>query len=198
MEQGTPEWLAARLGKITGTKAHNLLSSEKTRKTLLAQLFREIATAEAKQIPKTPAMDRGTALEPEARAAYTKKTGYPIHGYNDFIIHPDEQRFAVSPDGLAREDGGIEIKCREPEQHIYRMINGIAKDELHQIEWSLFCSPERQWWDYCGFNPDLPAPVRIFTQRVELTEARYNKIESVGREFLEELDKILLKHGLGF
>ena len=98
MEQRTPEWQAARLGKITGTKAHNLLQSPATRKTLLVQLFREVATASAKIIPETPAMLRGTELEPEAVRAYEEYTNQTVHGENDYITHPTESRFAFSPE----------------------------------------------------------------------------------------------------
>lgn len=197
MEQGSQEWHAARLGKITGTKAHNLLSGDKTRKTLLIQLFREIATAEAKETPETDDMRRGKELEAEAIKAYTKKTGYPIHGDQDYIVHPTEPRFTFSPDGLAREDGGIEIKCRQPEHHIRRMIYGIEKDELHQCEWGLFVTG-REWWDYVAFCPELPEKIRMFTRRITLTTERREGINLLGTQLLEDLDSTTTKFGLGF
>ncbi len=44
VKQGTEEWLQARVGKITGTRAHQLLSGAATRKTLMAKLIAEIDT----------------------------------------------------------------------------------------------------------------------------------------------------------
>lgn len=197
MEQRTAEWHAARLSKITGTKAHNLLSGPATRKTLLVQLFRETATAEAKQIPVTDAMARGTALEPGAVKAYEELTGLQVHS-EGLVVHPDEPRFAMSPDGLVGDEGGIEIKCREPEQHLKRMIYGIEKDELHQCQWNLFCSPERSWWDYCGYNPDLPEKLRIFRHRITIKPTDRDIFMSTGKKLLKELDKKCKEFGVGF
>ena len=199
MEQLTEEWFASRLGKITGSKkAHLLLSGAATRKTLLVQLFRETALASAKDIPQTAAMAEGTRLEPEAVAAYSDKTGYPVHGENDYIIHPDEPRFAFSPDGLVRDDGGVEAKCRIPEQHLHRMLYGIDKEELHQIEWGLFCSPERQWWDYLGYCPELPEKIRLFTRRITITTERREEMWGLGTKLLEDLDETCRKFKVGF
>lgn len=198
MEQLSEEWFCARLRKITGSvKAPLLLGTPKTRKTLLVQLFREIATASAKVIPETPAMAEGTRLEPIAVAAYSKKTGYPIHGTKDYIIHPTEPRFAFSPDGLVREDGLIEVKCRGPEQHLHRMLYGIEKAELAQCEWGLFCTG-REWIDYVGFCPELPESIQMFTKRIEITDARRLEINKLGTELFAELDEQCKLHGVGF
>lgn len=198
MEQLSQEWFAARLGKITGSKkAHLLLSGPATRKTLLAQLFRETATAEAKQIPVNDAMARGTALEPEAVKAYEELTGLQVHS-EGLVVHPDEPRFAMSPDGLVGDEGGIEIKCREPEQHLKRMIYGIEKDEIHQCQWSLFCAPELEWLDYVGFCPELPPSIRIFTQRIVLNPTDRDVFLNTGNKLLKQLDEACAKYKVGF
>lgn len=197
MEQRTPEWLAARLGKITGTKAHNLLSSATTRKTLLVQLFREISLASAKQIPETAAMAEGTRLEPEAIDAYVALKHSVVHGDNSYVIHPDEPRFCFSPDGLVGEDGMIEIKCRNPEEHIYRMIYGIKKDESHQCEMGLFVTG-REWIDYVGYCPELPEKIRIFTKRITMKPARREEINELGTGLLENLDAVCKEYNLDF
>lgn len=197
MEQRTEEWYAARLGVITGSKAHNLLSGEATRKTLIIQLLRENAMASAKQIPETPDMERGTELEPAAIKAYTELTGHEVRGADDYIVSPKNSRWAFSPDGLIGDDGGLETKCRQPEHHLRRMLFGIKPEEKHQCEWGLFVTG-REWWDYEGYCPDLPKKMQTFIHRLTITDKRRDEIDTIATKFLITLDEYREEYGLIF
>ena len=71
--QGTEEWLKKRLGKITGSTIHKIMSlkeNSSTRSKLLQDLILErLSGSPAKNIVTGP-MARGLELESEARQAY--------------------------------------------------------------------------------------------------------------------------------
>ena len=73
-EQGSPEWLAARLGKPSASSFSKLIT--KTGKPsssadgYIDELIAERITGKSEPFHVTEWMERGTALEPEAREAY--------------------------------------------------------------------------------------------------------------------------------
>ena len=83
--QGSPEWLAARAGHVTGSRASDVLATLKTgkpaasREDYKAQLVCERLTGKPQDSGYTnAAMERGKELEPHARAAYEAHTGYLV------------------------------------------------------------------------------------------------------------------------
>ena len=75
IEQGTPEWHQMRLGKVSASRMADLLAKTKTgfsasRAKYMAQLLCERMTGQPTEFFVTPAMQRGTEIEPVARAAY--------------------------------------------------------------------------------------------------------------------------------
>ena len=107
--QGTEEWLKKRLGKITGSTIHKIMSlkeNSSTRSKLLQDLTLErISGSPTKNIVTGP-MARGLELESEARNAYELENQKVI--LTGFIDHPTIKEAGVSPDGLVGEDGLIE------------------------------------------------------------------------------------------
>ena len=79
VEQGTPEWFAARLGKATGSRIADIIAKTKTgystsRANYAAQLVCERLTGKVAESFTNAAMQWGTETEPLARAAYEVKT----------------------------------------------------------------------------------------------------------------------------
>ena len=70
MEQGSPEWFAARLGKVTGSRIGDVLSTGVGRDNYMAQLIVERLTGQPIEMYSNSAMQWGTDTEPYARAAY--------------------------------------------------------------------------------------------------------------------------------
>ena len=73
--QKSPEWFAARLGKVTASRVADIVARTKTgvsasRATYRAQLVCERLTGMPQESFKSPAMEWGTLTEPDARAAY--------------------------------------------------------------------------------------------------------------------------------
>src|SRR4249919_1012209 len=77
MEQGSPEWLALRVGKITGSRFKAVMDlnkrngqPNKPRRELVRILRDELATGVPEYVEPNEYMAHGSAMEPFARAAY--------------------------------------------------------------------------------------------------------------------------------
>ena len=153
--QGTEEWLKKRLGKITGSTIHKIMSlkeNSSTRAKLLQDLTLErISGSPTKNIVTGP-MARGLELESEARNAYELKNQKVI--LTGFIDHPTIKEAGVSPDGLVGEDGLIEIKCLNIKNH-NEIVNkqNLPKQYNLQIQFQLACT-NRAWCDFVAYHPE--------------------------------------------
>jgi putative phage-type endonuclease len=153
--QGTEEWLKKRLGKITGSTIHKIMSlkeNSSTRAKLLQDLTLErISGSPTKNIVTGP-MARGLELESEARSAYELKNQKVI--LTGFINHPIIKEAGVSPDGLVGEDGLIEIKCLNIKNH-NEIVNkqNLPKQYNLQIQFQLACT-NRAWCDFVAYHPE--------------------------------------------
>ncbi len=153
--QGTEEWLKKRLGKITGSTIHKIMSvkeNSSTRSKLLQDLMLErLSGSPAKNIVTGP-MARGLELESEARKAYEQDNQKVI--LTGFIDHPTIKEAGVSPDGLVGEDGLIEIKCLNIKNHneIVQKQN-LPKQYNLQIQFQLACT-NRAWCDFVAYHPE--------------------------------------------
>ena len=153
--QGTEEWLKKRLGKITGSTIHKIMSlkeNSSTRAKLLQDLTLErISGSPTKNIVTGP-MARGLKLESEARKAYELVNKKVI--LTGFIDHPSIKQAGASPDGLIGEDGLIEIKCLNIKNH-NEIVNKqtLPKQYNLQIQFQLACT-NRAWCDFVAYHPE--------------------------------------------
>ncbi len=194
--QGTEEWLQARIGLITGTRAHQLLSSATTRKTLMGKLIAEIDSGESADADfSSDRMDKAHEDEASAVIEYEFTNDCTVTDTDAFFVS-DKYRFAgLSPDGLVGLDGGIEIKCLDKHTHSKAMLSGdIDKKYLHQIEWLQFVTG-RSWCDYVALCPDLKS-MRYWQKRFELTDIRRKEIGKIYLAFEAELEANLKKFGV--
>jgi len=160
--QGTEEWLKKRLGKITGSTIHKIMSlkeNSSTRLKLLQDLTLErISGSPTKNIVTGP-MARGLELESEARNAYELKNQKVI--LTGFINHPTIKEAGASPDGLVGEDGIIEIKCLNIKNH-NEIVNkqNLPKQYNLQIQFQLACT-NREWCDFVAYHPESNHPLYV-------------------------------------
>lgn len=155
-EQRSPEWFAARLGIPTAsafgkiiTRTGNDRKGATTNGYLLALLGERLTRTPAKAFA-TAAMDRGSELEPFARAWYAEHTGRLVQEVG-FILH-DSERFGCSPDGLTDWDCGLEIKCPMlPAFLDYATTGDIPDDYWVQMQGSMYITGLKAW-DYLVFT----------------------------------------------
>jgi hypothetical protein len=123
------------------------------------ELIAERLTGKSEPFHVTEWMERGTALEPEAREAYEFISGNEVIE-TGFILDTDWE-FGCSPDGLILENGdslgGLEIKCPAPRTMVSYLRDpqvGVKK-YWQQIQGCMWIT-KRGWWDFFAYHPEMP------------------------------------------
>jgi len=194
-EQGTPEWLAARAGKVTASMISAVLMDPKTAgyRDYQAQLVAEILTGKPQGSDFTSAaMQFGTETEPLARSAYEAHTGFSVDEVG-MVIHPTIERSGASPDGLVGNSGLAEIKCPKVATHLAYLVAGIVPSIYkNQMMWQMACTG-RDWCDFVSFRPDLPENLQLFVVRYKKDPAEILKLETAVIAFLAGVDQMIEK-----
>lgn len=192
--QGSPEWIAIRLGKATGSRISEVLAQGKSgapsasRTNYRAQLVVERLTGTLVEGYTNDAMERGKEVEADARRAYAFRTGYAVEEAG-FYIHPKIAASGASPDGLVGTDGLVEFKCPNSATHMDTLRGAIIpKTYRDQILWEMACAG-RQWCDFVSFDPRFPESMTLAIRRVHLDVERLMEVENEVRKFLAEVDE---------
>lgn len=190
--QGSADWHAIRLGKLTASRIADATARTKTgwgssRANLIAALIAERLTGVAADSYTNAAMQWGTDQEPIARAAYEFMRDCEVVQIG-FVEHPVIAMSGASPDGLVGDDGLVEIKAPSTATHLDTLLgDSIEAKYLKQMNWQMACSG-RQWCDFVSFDPRLPASMQLFIKRVNRDNALIASLEKEATDFLAELD----------
>lgn len=191
IKQGTDEWYAARLGVVTASNFKAIITkgSGKTRANYMRRLAHEIITGHlAPQNFESAAMQRGNALEPDARNAYQQKTGQTVREVGIAYLN-EHKRIAASPDGLIADEGGLEIKCPLPHTHEKYLIDGkIPRIYVPQVQGSLWVTG-RKWWDFVSYAPEFKRDTMI--HRIYRDESYIKRLSAEVLRFVDELDNMI-------
>jgi putative phage-type endonuclease len=194
-QQGTPEWLAARAGKVTASMISAVLMDPKTAgyRDYQAQLVAEILTGKPQGSDYTnAAMQFGAATEPLARSAYEAHTGFSVDEVG-MVIHPLIGASGASPDGLVGDLGLVEIKCPKCSTHLAYLVAGVVPTTYkNQMSWQLACTG-RDWVDFVSFRPDLPENLQLFVVRYQRDAAKIAELEAAVVSFLAGVDQMINK-----
>ena len=192
MEQGSDEWKAARLGKVTASRVADVMAKTKTgpsasRANYMADLAAERLTGTWQDGYTNSAMAWGNEKEDEARAAYEFKFGVMVEQVG-FVDHYSIPMTGASPDGTVGDDGLIEIKCPNTATHIETLLSGKVPAKYEkQIQWQMECT-QRQWCDFVSYDPRMPEHMRLFVKRVFVENNAVAEIRTEVESFLAELD----------
>lgn len=195
MEQRTPEWYAARLGKVTASRVADVMAKTKTgysasRNNYMAQLICERLTGKPTDTFSNAAMQRGTELEPMARSFYEVKNDLLVIE-SGLVVHPEIESFGASPDGLVEVVGLVEIKCPNTWTHIETLKSGKPKSEyITQMQAQMACTG-RAWCDFVSFDDRLPDDLAYFQTRIERDEKFIETMLQEIRIFLGEMEKTI-------
>lgn len=192
--QGTDEWFAARLGKVTASRIADVMMKPTTAgyQNYRSQLICERLTGRPTETFQSAAMQHGTDTEPQARAVYTMATGNMVQQVG-FIDHPTIPMCGASPDGLIGEDGLVEIKCPQPTEHIRMLTGGEPKrNYVLQMQWQMACTG-RLWCDFENFNPDFPDEMQTHILRIEADHTLQDEIASAVAAFLDDVEETMAK-----
>jgi putative phage-type endonuclease len=195
MNQGTPEWHAARAGHVTASRFADVLAKPKsgvgeasTRAKYRWELVAERLTGGAVEGYTNDAMRRGQELEPHARLAYEADSGHIVEEFG-FIVHPAIALVGCSPDGLIGADGGCEIKCpANPVIHAQTLHGGMPTEHRPQVQGSLWVTG-RQWWAFISYDPRMPKRLQLYVEIVKRDEAYIEKLAEEVVRFQSEVER---------
>jgi putative phage-type endonuclease len=191
--QGSPEWIAIRVGKVTASRVCDVVAKTKTgpgasRANYMAELVAERLTGVAAESYMNGAMKWGTDHEPEARDAYCTHNLIDVVQVG-FVPHPTIPMSGASPDGLIGNDGLLEIKCPNTATHLdTRLGQKVPEKYVTQALWQMACT-KRAWCDFASYDPRLPHSMRLFVCRVERDDKAIKALEAEVTKFLAELDE---------
>lgn len=191
--QGSPEWFAIRLGKVTASRVSDVVARTKTgpaasRANYMGQLIAERLTGEVAPTYVSPEMQWGTDQEPHARSAYEFRADATVEQIA-FVDHPTIANSGASPDGLIGSDGLLEIKCPNTSTHIDTLLGRAMPGKyLTQVQWQMACTG-RQWCDFVSFDPRMPEMMSLFIVRVPRNDELIADLEKQVREFIAEVDR---------
>lgn len=193
-EQNSPEWYRARMGIPTASEFKTIIGIKKdarekvTRRTYMLKLAGELITGEPMESYSNDHMERGKAMEDEARNLYAfmtdaepKRVGFIRNGPKG--CSPD----SLIDDPILGKRGMLEIKTKLA----HLTIDCLLKDEFPsehraQCQGALWVA-EREWIDICVYWPKLP----LFVKRAYRDEAFIKDLGQAVDDFNSELAEMV-------
>jgi hypothetical protein len=190
--QRSPEWYAARVGRLTGSSAGDMLATIKSgeaagRRNLRLRLVLERLTRRSQETDYvSPAMQAGIDREADAFAAYESLTGNVVER-TGFLAHV-EHMAGCSLDGHVGDFGKLlSIKCRQPAAHFEFLKTGkVPGDAMAQIRHEMWLT-EAVEHDYFSWNPDFPESLQARVVTVTGKDADIPGYERAALAFLQEV-----------
>lgn len=194
VEQRSPEWFAARLGRVTGSRAKDVVATIKTgeaaaRRDYRFELVVERLTGQRDDDGYTSKeMQRGTDLEPEAFAAYEAKTGNLVRRTG--FVQMDNLMAGCSLDGdVENLTGLIEIKCPKMATHFgYLQSDRVPANHMPQIMHNLWITGA-QWCDFVSYDDRFPEGMRLVVRRLLRDDKAITDYADKVMAFLAEVDR---------
>ena len=159
-EQGSREWIEARLGVPTASAFNRLVTAtgriSAQRERYIGEMLAEWVTGEPYVDFSTEWTERGKVLEPDARRYYAfyRDLDNPVQNIG-FALH-DSRMAGCSPDGVIGDDGLIELKCPGAPNHILYLSRGtIPREYRLQVQGQLWVTG-REWCDFMSYHPEFP------------------------------------------
>lgn len=185
------EWLAGRIGKITGSRLKDIVVKRGTGKKIG---FYELI-AERLGIPadgENP-MDRGTRLESEAVEMFTKETGKKVDTNLYIWTRDDEESIAISPDGVISKTEALECKCLSSARHIEAFLTQEIPAEYEFQKLQYFIVNDKLETLYFAFyDPRLLAkPFFYITVKREDIQKEVDEYLDYQRKTLVEVNAIV-------
>lgn len=188
LEQGSPEWFAARAGIPTASNFSTVMARGRgggeslTRRKYMLTLLGELLTGEVQEGYSNAHMERGKAMEDDARNAYEFQTGNECARVG-FVRNG---LAGASPDSLIGDDGILEIKTKLPHLQLEVLLSGeVPSEHIDQIQGQLFITG-RQWCDFVSYWPGLP----LFVKRVYPDLDHMARISCAVKAFVEEMNEL--------
>lgn len=202
--QNSPEWWALKVGKVSGTRFGQLVSSREN--NLLYECANEILNGFIFQNDfESEEMQFGNENEPISIDKYSAKIGLDFQ--RGGVIYSDFSKIHIASPDAVNVDNGIIIETKATMNgatQLRRFKNGIESDKIGQIVNYFAVSDsvnEVHWLSYCPFRPERELVVHIFNRNTVIKKERTKEftvqdLVEKGREklavFQNELDMLIL------
>lgn len=194
VKQGSGEWLAARAGVFTASEFDNLMTplwKKRTGATPETYILRKLAEkimGFPLESPNAWVLEQGAILESEALPWLQLSQDLNVQRVG--FVTSDCGRMGCSPDGLIGDDGGVEIKCPQPVNHLRYLLAGTVPDDyLAQVHGSLYVTG-RKWWKFVSYSRQFP-PVILHVERDENIIAKIDEVLTATLDdFAVKLEKV--------
>jgi hypothetical protein len=193
-KQNTPEWEAARMGKITASAIKCVLAKPTTKSY---RLYVQELVLDLEGMPREPDdapwYEAGRQWESWARGWYSWNKMIDVHE-TGFIVHDDYEWLGCSPDGLVMSESthlldtgkgiiaptepiyGVEIKFRKYLHTFHEHVTKTTPAAYDQMQASMLVTG-LPCWDYVNFWRDDKMDLEQgHVRRIYRDEARINKI----------------------
>ena len=189
-EQGSPEWYAARCGRINGSRFNDVLGTKHQRARYARELAFERLSGNPMHEVGSRSMTWGTEVEPFHREAFELATGL-ICRKAPFLTHPRYPFIGVSPDSVIDPDSGLEMKSPHSEDvHVLTWLEGMPDEHIAQVQGGMFVTGAACWW-FSSYDPRQAPPYRLYYQRIERDPAYIAYLSGSLLEFNKEVDAIV-------
>lgn len=193
-EQGTEDWYRARMGIPTASEFSTVMAvgrgggESKTRRTYMLKLAGEILTGEPMENYSNAYMERGKAMEGEAREHYAFINDIEPEQVA-FIRHTDVAT-GCSPDSLVGTDGLLEIKTKLPHLLIDELVRDRFPPEHHAQCMGQIWISGREWCDLAIYWPKLPMLTYRLHRDQEAIAKIADAVDGFNAELAELVDKV--------
>jgi len=196
MVQRSPEWYDARRGMVTASAVGRLITAKTLEpadndesRGLTALLTAERITGHTDPTYISDDMWRGIDDEPHAVAVYSEHRA--LVAASGFMVR-DDWGFSIgySPDGLAGDDGLVEVKSRRQKiqlQHV--LADEVPAAVMPQLQCALLVSG-REWCDYISYSGGMA----LWTKRVTPDEQWFRAIVGAVAAFEKAAEEMASKY----
>lgn len=192
--QRSEAWFASRLGRLSGSRAKDILATIKSGEAAARRDYRMELVCErltGQRLDEdgfvSKEMQRGIDKEPDAIAAYEVLTGNAVHSTG--FLSCDDVLAGCSLDGHVDGFVGIiEVKVPKTATHLrYLRTRALPAEHAAQVVHGLWVSGAK-WCDFVSFDDRLPEPLQLCVIRVDRDEAAIADYEAKALAFLAEVD----------
>ena len=197
-EQGSPEWIIARLGIPTASRFDKIITPKTMKPSsqmdgLIEKLAAEWALGRQVDDAAGLFMDRGSDMEIDAVRWLELTEDVEVDRVG--FVTTDDGTVGCSPDGfIVGRPRGAEIKVPAAHTHVGYLLDPLNLEYRAQIQGCLLVTEREDWWRL-SYHPTLPKSLTLFQRDEVFIKAL---IAALGefKEKLHEAKERLLKLGV--
>lgn len=190
--QRSDEWRAARVGRLTGSRAPHMMAkiqkgeAAARRNLRIGMGLERITNKPYERYFTTRVVQQGVDTEPLAVGTYEARTGNIVKRTGFLSCGPIMA--GCSLDGhINNFEGILETKCPESATHYeYLKTRQIPTDYRWQCIHNMWIS-NAKWCDFVSFDPSFPEDLRYLCVRIERSDADMISYELAATMFLAEV-----------